>query len=136
VPEWSLAYRAAFPGAPIRPNLTLHLTGPNGRSGEVTGVVDSGADQTSLPLGYASLMGYTGANLATDTAATAGGSTAVFVAQEPVHAYVVGLPAITFELFPMFAKGSSMVLWGREDFFTVFRVFFDEATQRFSLIRD
>jgi hypothetical protein len=133
--DWTIPYRSAEPGAPERPNLWLHLTGPNGRSGNVLGIVDSGADHTSLPLGYASLMGYTGANLERQMATTAGGETPVFVAQAAVAAYVVGLPDPRFQLWPMFSRDSEMVLWGRADFFMQFGVLFDEAAQRFSLIR-
>lgn len=55
----SLAYSEPFGFGIPRPYLVLHVTGPNGgASRDVPGLVDSGADATSLPLEYALLMGY------------------------------------------------------------------------------
>ena len=81
-------------------------------------------------------MGYTGENLDRQTAATAGGETAIFAAQEPVNAFVVGLEEVEFDLCPLFTRDSEMVLWGRADFFSQFGVVFDEAGQRFILVLD
>jgi len=47
-----------FGGA--RPYLFLHVTGLNGRDRVIPGLVDSGADSSVLPAGYAPILGYTG----------------------------------------------------------------------------
>ena len=39
------------------------MTGINGASGNVTGLIDTGADITQLPVGFASLMGYDASTL-------------------------------------------------------------------------
>lgn len=59
-----VAYRDLGFGA-ARPYLVLSVTGVNGQTGLVAGLIDSGADNTVLPAGYAPLMGYTGDSLVT-----------------------------------------------------------------------
>jgi len=130
---FNLPYRDAF-GSGSRPYLALHVTGPSGANGTIIGLIDSGADSTSLPAGYASLMGYTGADLVPSEAGHAGGgSVNVLVAQVPAPAFVIGWPEVQFDLFPTFVPGGSMSLWGRNDFFRVFEVTVREAAQTFSL---
>jgi hypothetical protein len=134
VPTYVLPYRNAF-GNGFRPYLGLHVTGPNGQSGPIVGLVDSGADKTSLPAGFATLMGYTGQDLEPDTMGVADGTTTpVWNAKKPASAYVVGLPDPVFELYPTFVQGNNVTpLWGRADFFQIFTVGFDEPNQRLTL---
>lgn len=58
----TLPYRDVFSNG-ARPYLALHVPGLNGAAGDIPGLIDSGADKTSLPSGFASLMGYTAAEL-------------------------------------------------------------------------
>lgn len=59
-----------------------------------------------------------------------GSSVSVLVANVPVRAYVAGLPAPVFDLYPTFVPGNNTPLWGRSDFFRAFQaVGFDEVGQ-------
>jgi hypothetical protein len=118
-----------------RPYLVLHVTGLNGESGDIIGIVDSGADITSLPLDYASLMGYAAADLRSESVEGVGGATSAFHATKPVLASVAGLDDSPFDLNPCFVDGNDMVLWGRSDFFKQFIVAFNENEQNFTIIR-
>jgi hypothetical protein len=107
VAVWSLPYRDVFGGG-ARPYVGLQVTGINGRSGPILGLIDSGADRTCLPSGYARLMGYTPADLEQVNVTVAdGSSTAVWNATRPAHGYVIGIEDITFELWPSFMPGGS-----------------------------
>lgn len=131
--SWTVPYRDAFQNG-VRPYLTLHLTGPTGLSGDVVGLVDSGADRTCLPLGFATLMGYRAEDLEQEQGQQVSGTMDMWNARMPSPAYVVGLAEITFELWPSFVLGDT-VLWGRSDFFRAFVVGFDEPEQHFTLTR-
>lgn len=50
-----------FGGA--RPYLFLQVTGLDGRGRTIPGLIDSGADNSVLPAGYAPIMGYSGATV-------------------------------------------------------------------------
>ena len=64
---YTLPYRDVL-GHGHRPYLALQITGVNGRSGAVWGLVDSGADSSCLPLDFARLMDYDGADPAVQDA--------------------------------------------------------------------
>jgi hypothetical protein len=68
-----IAYRD-FGWGGVRPYLVLHVTGINGASGLIPGLLDTGADSTVLPAGYAPLMGYTASDLETKQGTQVGGS--------------------------------------------------------------
>jgi len=132
VPSTTLTYSDPF-GTGARPYLSLHLTGINGTSGNVVGLIDSGADMTQLPLGYASLMGYDNQTLEMTPVGTAGALTYVSKATVPCGGFVVGLADVTVDLLPVFSASSPFVLWGRTDFMARFGVHFDERNRRFTL---
>lgn len=134
MPSWTLPYRDAF-GSGARPYLALHVTGINQRSGPIAGLVDSGADRSSLPMGFADLMGYGEDDLELGHVNVADGSVVqVWHALTPSQAYVVGLEQTVFDLLPTFVPGSaSAPLWGRADFFNAYRIAFDEPNARFTL---
>ena len=127
-----LAYTDPF-GTGGRPYLALHLTGLGGQSGAVTGLIDSGADLTQLPHGYASLMGYTRAQLRQIDVGTAGSVAQAFEATVPCAAYVIGLPEVPFQLLPIFSPAATYVLWGRRDFMQIFDVTIREKQQAFTI---
>lgn len=134
MPSYTLPYRNAL-GNGVRPYLTLAVTGVNGAAGSIVGLIDSGADRTSLPMGFAGLMGYGAGELTAGTVGVADGSTtSVWNATKPSRAFIVGLPQPVFDLFPTFVPGNAVTpLWGRADFFQVFGIGFEEALQRFTL---
>lgn len=129
-----MAYSDPFGTGLARPYLAVHLVGPSGASGDVLGVVDSGADTTCLPLDFATLMGYTAADLRQELMTQAGGTMNGYIATSPSTAWVVGLEDRPFEIRPTFLDGAASVLWGRGDVFSQFGFAFDEADQHFSVI--
>ncbi len=135
MPTHRLSYSDPFGTGVPRPYLVLYVTGPNGKSGAIPGVIDSGADMTCLPLGYASLMGYeAGSNLTLADGHQASGKMQVWAAESTTcEAHVVGLTDHVFELRPSFVEGNEIPLWGRGDFFLAFQPTFDEVAQEFSL---
>jgi hypothetical protein len=122
------------PDNQLRPYLWLHLTGLNGRSGDVVGLIDTGADRTSLPADYASLMGYAAGDLQPVQVSQVQGTTNAWLAKRPVGAFVVGAPQITFPIEPLFVDGSLSVLWGRADLLSVFDLHLFEHRQEFAII--
>ncbi len=127
-------YRNEF-GTGARPYVAVRVTGLNGSTRLISGLIDSGADRTSLPMAFTSAMGYGSDTLRAAKLRVADGSdVAVWTAKVPVEAYVAGRPDLRLELRPMFVPGRNVqALWGRADFFKPFRVGFEEAAQRFSL---
>jgi hypothetical protein len=111
----------------------LTLTGLNGRSGNVLGLVDSGADTTSLPFGYASLMGYSAATLTKEDCGQVVGTATAYRATHACKAIVPEAPGVEIEMLPLFVAGSEIVLWGRRDFMRRFEVLISESHQRFSI---
>lgn len=99
----------------------------------VLGLVDSGADASTFPFGYATLLGYSSATLTRSTSSTAGGNTTTFVAKAPSTAEVLEVPGVTVQMHPVFAQAIEVVVWGRIDFMTYFDVNFMETQQRFSI---
>lgn len=118
-----------------RPFLWLDLVGPNG-SVRTQGIVDSGADFSCLPYGYASLLGYQPADLTELQGTQVQGAMTLYRAATPIRALLPGdMPRNTFELHPNFVENADMILWGRLDFFRVFSVVFTETMQQFTLVR-
>lgn len=74
-----------FGGA--RPYLFLQVTGLDGRGRTIPGLIDSGADNSVLPAGYAPIMGYSGANLAFVQGSQVSGSVTLRCATKPAAAY-------------------------------------------------
>ena len=133
MPSYTLPYRDPYKNGLLRPWLSLQLTGINRRTGRVWGLIDSGADKTSLPLDYAALMGYTAAHLEqTDVGVADGSVVSCWAAKTPAIAYLPGLATYKFEIYPTFMRGDA-VLWGRLDFFRAFVVTLDENAQAFAL---
>ena len=128
----TLEYRDPFGAGMLRPNLWLDVDGPDGQSHPIPGLVDSGADMTSMPLGFASILGYTAQDLTVDAGTSAGGAMSIYKAQKPCEASVSGIEQRRFELWPWFTDGE-MVLWGRQDFMLAFTVIIDETQQQFAL---
>lgn len=117
----------------VRPYLVMQLTGINGASGPVWGLVDSGADLTSLPFEFATLMGYSAGDLQMSQGIQAGGTMTTYRALSPCSATIPEIPSVTVSLSPVFIQGSRTILWGRQDFMQHFDVTIMESRQCFSL---
>jgi hypothetical protein len=134
VPSLELAYTDFF-GRGSRPYLAMQVTGINGQSGPIVGLLDSGADTTALPTGYAALMGYQAAQLERIEVGTAKGSGHGWRAVQPCTATVAGAtpPFLTLSLNPIFVE-TAHPLWGRRDVMAMFTaVAIEETAQRFTL---
>jgi hypothetical protein len=87
-----IAYRPFVAGDTPRPYLVMQVAGINRRSGLVMGMVDSGADTSSFPFAYASLMGYTPATLTQQTIGQVAGSALAYRATQPLRGLRPGDP--------------------------------------------
>lgn len=119
----------------VRPYLVLLVTGVNGRSGSIAGLIDSGADNTVLPAGYAPLMGYTAAGLEAEQGNQVSGSVTLRHAIEPSQAYVPQIADLVFPIKPCFVQGCQIALWGRADLMQHFDITIMERAQQFTLTR-
>jgi hypothetical protein len=126
-------YRSIVTGDLPRPYLVMNVTGINGRSGGVMGIVDSGADTTTFPFEYASLMGYSPATLTQETFTQAAGNGVGYRATQQCTAVVPEIPLKVVQMMPSFIQGAQMVLRGRTDFMRAFEVAFHETQQRFTI---
>jgi hypothetical protein len=88
----------------------LDVTGINGKSGPVLGIVDSGADTSSFPYEYATLLGYTAATLKDEDFIQAGGGGKASRATVPSTALVQGIQGPTISMTPSFIRGGQWVL--------------------------
>lgn len=117
----------------MRPYLWLVLTGPYG--GEeilISGLVDTGADRSVLPIDYAQTLGYKVDDLAPAEIGQVEGSASAWTAQKPCQASVDGIPNIKFEIEPLFVAGLN-ALWGRADLMINFTISISEKDQELTL---
>jgi Retroviral aspartyl protease len=96
MPDLTVAYRDFGLGEP-RPFLVLVVTGPTGAKGSIAGLIDTGADGTVLPAGYAPLMGYTPADITAQQGAGVGGVVTMQHATRLSHAFIPEIPSFVFE---------------------------------------
>ena len=120
----------------VRPYLVLHVTGINGKAGLIPGLIDSGADSTVLPAGYAPLMGYAPADLDTVQGVQVGGSVTLRNAKRSSEAYVPEISDLVFPVKPCFVQGCQIALWGRSDLMQHFDITIMDRNQQFSLTRN
>ena len=85
---------------------------------------------SNFPIAYAHAMGIDPAACTSSSGMTAGGASERLVAKESIVADVAGR---TVELAPIFSADLPVILLGREDFFSVFKVVIDQRRQRLSL---
>ncbi len=114
----------------LRPYLALEVAGPGGTA-TIVGLIDTGADTSILPFGYASLLGYTTTSLRTSQAQQVQGLADVYEATEASIAWIPGAQRATFTTMPIFIQGALNALWGRRDFLRAFPVAFFEMRQEF-----
>lgn|ERR1700684_1030403 len=132
MPTVTVAYRDLGLGE-LRPYLVLTVTGPSGTKGSIAGLIDSGADGTVLPAGYASLMGYAAGDLVAEQGTQVGGSVTMWQATKPAHAFVPEVAEVVFDLHPCFVHGCQTARWGRRDLMNHFDVAIMERRKQFSL---
>ena len=116
----------------LRPYLVLDVTGPNGITRRIIGIVDSGADRSCFPKGFITEFGYDPTGLTAQVMTQAGGTTTSYVATANCSAVVVDLENTTFSLAPTFVDGS-YVLWGRTDFMNTFDITLLQSQNRFTV---
>lgn len=120
-----------------RPYLVLTVTGPDGiKSGPIPGLIDTGADGTVLPAGYAPLMGYTAADVVAQQGTQVGGSVTMLQATRPSRAFIPEIPDMLFDINPCFVQGCQIALWGRRDLLNHFDLHVAERRKEFSLTRE
>lgn len=98
----------------------------------ISGLVDTGADRSVLPVDYAEELGYTVADLAAVEVGQVDGSASAWLAQKPCKASVDGIPDLEFEIAPLFVAGLN-VLWGRADLMMNFTVSVSEKRKELTL---
>jgi hypothetical protein len=98
----------------------------------ISGLVDTGADRSVLPIDYAEELGYTVDDLAPVEVGQVEGSASAWLAKKPCKAFVDGIPEIEFEIAPLFVA-SLNVLWGRADLMMNFTISVSEKHQELTL---
>jgi Retroviral aspartyl protease len=133
--DLTVAYRDLGLGD-ARPYLVLTVKGPDGiKQGSIPGLIDTGADGTVLPAGYAPLMGYTAADIVAEQGMQVGGSVTMWRATRPSRACIPEIPDVVFEINPCFVQGCQIALWGRKDLMHHFEICIMERRKEFSLTR-
>jgi hypothetical protein len=135
MPSARLVYTDPW-GSGLRPYLALALSGVNGTPLNVIGLLDTGADLSSLPVSWAVLMGYTNATLTHDVVTVANGVQApCFRPAPPCGAALIG-SSVAFPMAPTFMIGATVQnqIWGRLDVMAAFKtVAFEEPAKTFVL---
>jgi hypothetical protein len=117
----------------MRPYLWLVLTGPRGGDAIlISGLVDTGADRSVLPIDYAQTLGYKVDDLAPAEIGQVEASASAWTAQKPCQAFVDGIADTKFEIEPLFVAGLN-ALWGRGDLMMNFTISISEKHQELSL---
>jgi hypothetical protein len=107
------------------------LRGLNNMSAKIIALIDSGADCSCFPVIWAEQLGVDLAACVARTGNTAGGSTEQFRWVPGLNAEIAG---VEVQLTAVFTS-TPIALLGRQDFFRVFRVNFDERSRSFTLTR-
>lgn len=127
-----MPYGAITSGHGVRPVVGLELLGQNANPIVAMGIVDSGADESTIPIEYAARLGIdVHADCETNDVVTASGPTTEFRYRGPITALVLG------EVVPLqasFLEGLPFVLLGRNDFFHHFKILFDQRARSFTLV--
>lgn len=121
------------PDGQLRPYLLLTLIGLKpGSEIMISGLVDTGADRSVLPIDYAEELGYTVDDLAPVEVGQVEGSASAWLAQQPCGAIVDGIPELEFEITPLFVA-SLNALWGRADLMMAYTISVSEKNRELTL---
>jgi hypothetical protein len=118
----------------VRPYLFVQVVGPRGHARMIPGLIDSGADRTVLPAGFAPLLGYSRTELVRVEGSHVAGRMSMSEAARPSTAHVPELPGYSFEMSPFFVHGCQQALWGRADLMLHFDVTISESRQEALLL--
>jgi hypothetical protein len=116
----------------LRPALQIIVHGPKARI-PTRGIVDSGADESSLPIVFAGTLGIDLSECEHATCITAGGPTDQFTWGEMIEVQLQHMQNRRVPIKAVFVAGLGVVLLGRRDFFQAFRVTVDERVPKFTL---
>ena len=116
------------------PQVVTKIRGPNGRTVTSVAVIDSGADQTVLPLEWAQPLGVDLAG--TKAKGILYGQTwrDAYEVEQSLVFELVGT-GVAFMIAPCFSDAHDQVLLGRQDFFRHYRVTFDQRARQVTLAR-
>lgn len=98
VDKLTVPYRTLPTNGLPRPYLGLIVTGLDGKSEVIFGLLDSGADRTCFPWGYAALLGYSQTTLELQQITQVQGTIDVYSATELAAAVVPEIPDIAVTL--------------------------------------
>ena len=130
----AVTYAIRYPeetGEQRRPMLRLELASLTGDTTSIiAGIVDSGSDESALPVDLAEELGLGDDDLLRTEVRVPGAAVVrAYRALRPVRARVVveDVDQYEFELVPLFVPGTIEPLWGRKDFFGAFQVTIDDV---------
>lgn len=98
----------------------------------ISGLVDTGADKSVLPVDYAEILGYKVDDLVPVEVGQVEGSVSAWEARKPCEAFVSGAEAVKFEVSPLFVATLN-ALWGRSDLMITYEVSVSEKAQELTL---
>lgn len=114
---------------PLFPLVRVDLHGSNGTRATISGLIDSGADCSCFPLGWAQPLGIDLDGCEERRGATAGGLKTQYWWPPGLHATIAD---VELRLTAVFGE-TPIALLGRQDFFRTFGVHFDERASVFTL---
>jgi hypothetical protein len=123
---------STWDGPILRPYLFMQVTGINGKSFRIRGIVDSGADGATIPERFTSQLGYGPATLRPEVFRHAGGVSTSQVATTQCTSEVPQFPGVIVPIFPSFSD-VPFALWGQRDFMHQFDVEFSQSAGVFTL---
>jgi Aspartyl protease len=121
------------PDGQLRPYLLLTLIGlkPDYEV-EISGLVDTGADRSVLPIDYAEELGYMVDDLKPVDVSQVEGTASAWVAKKPCEAFVDGLPEIRFKIEPLSSPASTSS-GGKPDLMMNFKIGVSEKDRELTL---
>lgn len=110
----------------------MQVTGINGKSFRIRGIIDSGADGATIPERFTSQLGYGPGTLRPVKFRHSGGESTSQVATTPCTSEVPQFPGVIVPILPSFSN-VPFALWGQRDFMHEFDVEFQQSEGFFTL---